>query len=52
MGDSVGQAPVFDTQPDQPTNDLVADISLMKKLLVTPEMKLTEGIADYCEFTA
>jgi len=52
MGYSLGRAPLFETHPDQPVQDLVANISLMKKLLVTPEMKLAEGIADYCEFSA
>jgi UDP-glucose 4-epimerase len=45
IGSKVGEEPIFQRK-DAESSDLIADISLMKKHLLDPEVKITTGILD------
>jgi UDP-glucose 4-epimerase len=45
IGSKMGEEPIF-KRKDAESSDLIADISLMKKHLLDPEVKITTGILD------
>jgi UDP-glucose 4-epimerase len=49
IGDTVGRAPVFEEAPERSGQDLVADITLMKRRLGAPQARFSERIADVCQ---
>lgn len=46
IGSKVGKSPIFEINADATPGNLIGDIESMKKLLVTPTMHFSEGIAD------
>jgi UDP-glucose 4-epimerase len=48
IGKTLNVEAKFSANLEQPVNDIVADISVMGKLLLEPETELTDGIAEYC----
>ena len=51
IGQAVGHEVAFKVNSEQQGSRIVADISMMKALLLAPEMELSSGIADYCRST-
>lgn len=49
IGSHVGRAPVFEERPADPERDLVADIGLMRRLLLAPSQRLADRVGEVCE---
>ena len=48
IGCRLGKSPVFEENQSDSSEDLVADISKMKRLLGSPKVNIEAGIAEYC----